>query len=279
MQVIRTLSELRSWRAGHPDVGLVPTMGNLHAGHVELVRVARRYGETIATTIFVNPTQFGPNEDFASYPRTLEADLAQLEDAGNAMVFVPDVETMYPDGPTVTRVLPGPLANELCGAHRPGHFDGVLTVVSKLFHLVQPRFACFGRKDFQQLTLIRQMVRDLNFPLEIVPVPIVRADDGLALSSRNIYLSADERSRALALPRTLQWVAEALRAAPADVAHIETQAMATLRDAGFVPDYVSVRTEAGLATMQHARGAMIVLAAARMGRTRLIDNLCFELPA
>ena len=279
MQVIRTLSELRSWRAGHPDVGLVPTMGNLHAGHVELVRVARRYGETIATTIFVNPTQFGPNEDFASYPRTLEADLAQLEEAGNAMVFVPDVETMYPDGPTVTRVLPGPLANELCGAHRPGHFDGVLTVVSKLFHMVQPRFACFGRKDFQQLTLIRQMVRDLNFPLEIIPVPIVRADDGLALSSRNTYLSADERSRALALPRTLQWLAEALRAAPADVAHIEAQAMATLREAGFVPDYVSVRTEADLATVQHARGAMIVLAAARMGKTRLIDNLCFELPA
>jgi pantoate--beta-alanine ligase len=279
MQVIRTLSELRSWRAEHPDVGLVPTMGNLHAGHIELVRVARRYGETIATTIFVNPTQFGPNEDFASYPRTLEADLAQLEAAGNTMVFVPEVETMYPDGPTVTRVLPGPLASELCGAHRPGHFDGVLTVVSKLFHLVQPRFACFGRKDFQQLTLIRQMVRDLNFPLEIIPVPIVRADDGLALSSRNIYLSADERSRALVLPRTLQWVADALRTAPADVAGIEAQAMNMLRERGFVPDYVSVRTEADLATMQHARGAMIVLAAARMGKTRLIDNLCFELPA
>ncbi len=279
MQVIRSLSALRAWRTEQPDVGLVPTMGNLHEGHIELVRVARRHGETVATTIFVNPTQFGPNEDFAAYPRTLDADLEQLERAGNNMVFVPDVESMYPDGPTQTRVLPGPLANELCGAHRPGHFDGVLTVVSKLFHLVQPRFACFGRKDFQQLTLIRQMVRDLNFPVEIVPVPIVRANDGLALSSRNIYLGADERARALALPRTLQWLAETLRAAPDDVARIEAQALDRLRAAGFVPDYVSVRTEPNLVSAQHARGALIVLAAARMGKTRLIDNLCFELPA
>jgi pantoate--beta-alanine ligase len=265
MQVIRTLSELRSWRAEHPDVGLVPTMGNLHAGHIELVRVARRYGETIATTIFVNPTQFGPNEDFASYPRTLEADLAQLEAAGNTMVFVPEVETMYPDGPTVTRVLPGPLASELCGAHRPGHFDGVLTVVMKLLQIAQVGVDAarqrlyLGEKDHQQLTLIRGMVEAFFLPWTVIGCPTVRETDGLAMSSRNSRLTAEQRRLAPQLARVLREAPDA------------ASARATLEAAGFRIDYLEDRA---LGTSRAAASRRYI--AAFLGETRLIDNVTLD---
>lgn len=277
MELVHSARALREHlahaRSRGERIGLVPTMGNLHEGHLTLVDAARERADLVVATVFVNPLQFGPNEDFDAYPRTLEDDRAALAARGADVLFAPSVEEMYPDGPVLaTRVTVVGLSEELCGADRPGHFDGVTTVVTKLFQLVQPDLAVFGRKDLQQLTLIRTMVRDLSMPVAVVGVDTVRAEDGLALSSRNGYLSEDERARAPALQRTLARVAAALDAGARDFAALEADARAELERAGLAPDYVAVRRAPDLTVPDAGDDAFVVLGAARLGATRLIDN-------
>jgi pantoate--beta-alanine ligase len=263
------------WKRAGQRVAFVPTMGNLHAGHFSLVELARRHADRVVASIFVNPTQFGPNEDFSRYPRTPEADTAGLDDAGCDLLWLPSVDTMYPHGveATVRISVPG-VTETLEGAHRPGHFDGVATVVARLFNQVQPDVAVFGRKDYQQLAVIRYMVRDLAFPIEIVAADTRREADGLAMSSRNQYLSAEERPVAAEISRCLQSMREGLRAGrPRE--QVESEALRRLSGAGFVVDYAVVRDrELGLPAEGH--GPRVALVAARLGRTRLIDNLEFE---
>lgn len=282
MQTVTTIAEVRSlvaaWRAAGQRIAFVPTMGNLHAGHIHLVDEAHRYADRVVASIFVNPLQFGPSEDFAAYPRTLAADQEKLAAAGCDLLFAPGEREMYPlgcEGLTCVEV-PG-LSDILCGAFRPGHFRGVATVVSKLFHIVQPDVALFGEKDYQQLLVIRRMVRDLDMPVEIIGVATVREADGLALSSRNGYLSADERRLAAGLYAALQALAAQLREGRQDYAALEAAAVARLEQAGFRPDYVSVRRAADLGLPQAGERRLVVLVAARLGKTRLIDNLLIEL--
>ncbi len=265
------------WRRAGARIAFVPTMGNLHQGHLTLVReawrqVGRHSGRVVAS-VFVNPLQFGPGEDLDAYPRTLERDHRLLADEGCDLLFAPGVSVMYPQGETShTRVeVPG-LSDILCGASRPGHFVGVATVVCKLFNMVQPDLAAFGEKDFQQLLVIRRMVEDLAMPVEILGMPTAREPDGLALSSRNGYLSAEERSRAPALYRALTAAADRLRAGR-EPAAVEARALGDLCAAGLVPDYVSVRSAADLSPPGATDRDLVVLAAARLGSTRLIDNL------
>lgn len=280
MQKIQRLSELRqqilAFRRADEQIALVPTMGNLHQGHLKLVSEARRLADRVVTTVFVNPTQFGPGEDYASYPRTPEADIASLIEAGADVVFIPEVDEVYPRGlGSLTSVeVPG-LSDELCGAFRPGHFRGVATVVLKLFNMVAADVAVFGEKDYQQLTVIRQMVQDLNLPLTIHGVATVRESDGLAMSSRNSYLSADERGKAALLYAVLQSSAEALKQGGHSISAVEAQASKTLELQGFTVDYVSVRRVIDLAVPGPSddASALMVLVAARLGKTRLIDNL------
>ncbi len=278
MQIVEQLGPLREqvrqWRLGGERLALVPTMGNLHAGHLALVHEARARADRVLVSIFVNPLQFGPNEDFASYPRTLAQDRAALVRVGTDLLFTPGVDSVYPQGQAMhTRVeVPG-LSEILCGATRPGHFTGVATVVCKLLNMVQPDLAVFGEKDFQQLAVIRRMVADLCLPVEILGVPTVREPDGLAMSSRNGYLSADERARAPILYRTLNWVAEQVRSGDRDLRRIEQEAAESLLEAGFEPDYISIRRSSDLAEPAAGDAPLVVLAAARLGRTRLIDNL------
>ena len=270
-------AQVRDWKRDDLRIGLVPTMGNLHAGHRSLVRLARTQADRVVASVFVNPTQFGPGEDFERYPRTPEADLEGLREAGCDLAWMPEVDTMYPFGPdaTVQVHVPG-VTDSLEGAHRPGHFDGVATVVVRLFNQVGPDLAVFGRKDYQQLAVIRYLARDLAFPLEIVAGDTVREDDGLAMSSRNQYLSAEERARAPALHATLRDLRDALvEGIPRDLA--EKDAADTLRAAGFDVDYIVVRRRDLSLPDADACGALVALAAARLGRTRLIDNLEFEL--
>ncbi|UHQ18631.1 pantoate--beta-alanine ligase [Lysobacter sp. KIS68-7] len=272
------LSDLRArigaWKREGLRVGFVPTMGNLHAGHFSLVKLARKHADKVVASVFVNPTQFGPNEDFARYPRTPEADAAGLADAGCELLWMPSVDAMYPygsDGAVRMRV-PG-VTEVLEGAHRPGHFDGVATVVARLFHQVQPDVAAFGRKDYQQLAVIRYMVRDLAFPIELLPGDTLREGDGLAMSSRNQYLSAEERPRAALIHRTLQAMREGI-AAGRQRADVEAQAAAALATGGFEVDYAAIRAP-DLTEPDDAPGPRVALIAARLGRTRLIDNLEF----
>lgn len=280
IETVTELSALRArigeWKKAGLRVGLVPTMGNLHAGHHSLVELARANSDRIVASVFVNPTQFGPNEDFGRYPRTPQADAAGLEVAGCDVMWLPSVETMYPFGAdqAVRMRVPG-ITDVLDGAHRPGHFDGVVTVVSRLFNQVQPDVAAFGRKDYQQLAVIRYLVRDLAFPVELLPAAIVREADGLALSSRNQYLSVDERATAPAIHRTLHVMRDAaLAGTPRRT--IESEARAALEAAGFVVDYAVVR-DAGLGEPEANEGPRVALIAARLGKTRLIDNLEFSL--
>lgn len=262
---------------GH-RVGLVPTMGNLHEGHLELVRACRRHCDVCVVSIFVNPTQFGPNEDFANYPRTLDDDLTRLDQAHVDVIFKPGVEEMYPDGQQnqVVVTVPG-LANTLCGASRPGHFDAVATVVAKLFNIVQPQHAFFGEKDWQQLTVIRAMVRQLDMPIDVVGVPTVRAESGLALSSRNNYLSDAERDRAPLLNAALEDIKRAIEArhpsGNRQYQELEDQAAVSLTDGGFDVDYVAVRDAHRLCEPDAASTDLRILAAARLGGARLIDNV------
>ena len=280
MLMLRTVAELRlqvcAWKRDGLRVGFVPTMGNLHAGHFSLVALAKQHADRIVASVFVNPTQFGPNEDFARYPRTLDADADGLSKHGCDALFAPSVAEMYPDGAdnAVQIRVPG-ITTILDGAHRPGHFDGVATVVARLFNMVQPDVAVFGQKDYQQLQVIRQMVRDLAFPIAIVAAPTTRAEDGLALSSRNQYLSDAERKLAPKIHRTLLAMRDAVQAGESLDA-IETNAAARLAAAGFAVDYAAIhRADLGVPiTDQHA--SLVALIAARLGATRLIDNIVID---
>ncbi|GAA3893445.1 pantoate--beta-alanine ligase [Halomonas cibimaris] len=258
-------------------VALVPTMGNLHAGHLALVQHARARADVVVASLFINPLQFGPGEDLDAYPRTFAADQAALESAGCDLLFAPGAADLYPSGlETATRVhVPG-VSEGLCGGSRPGHFDGVATVVSMLFHLVAPNLACFGEKDYQQLAVIRKMVADLHLPVDIEGVPIVRADDGLALSSRNGYLSAEERAQAPALYRTLCAMGERLSAGD-DGDAVLLDGHRALQAAGFMPDYIALRDRQLNPVVADTREA-VLLAAAQLGPARLIDNLTLTLP-
>lgn len=280
IEILTDLAALRArvsqWRREGLKVAFVPTMGNLHDGHFSLVRLARSRADRVVASVFVNPTQFGPNEDFARYPRTPDADARGLEAAGCDAMWLPSVETMYPYGVDATvRVQVPQVTTTLEGAQRPGHFDGVATVVSRLFNQVQPDVAVFGRKDYQQLAVVRYMVRDLGFPIEIVGADIVREANGLAMSSRNQYLSADERGQAAGIHRCLQAMAEAIRAGQPREA-VEADAVTRLAAAGFAPDYAVVRRTDLTEPDAGEGGARVALIAARLGRTRLIDNLEFE---
>ncbi len=280
MEIARTIAATRAAvttarRAGR-TIGCVPTMGALHAGHLSLVEAARRDGTFVVVTIFVNPTQFGPHEDYARYPRDEAGDLRQCERAGANLVFLPSVEEMYPPG-TVTTVHVARLTATLCGPCRPGHFDGVATVVTKLLNIVQPDRAYFGRKDYQQLAVIRQMVRDLNTPVEIIGCPTVREPDGLAMSSRNAYLTPDERQRALALSRALIAAREAIVGGERDPAAVEATMRAVVeaaRPTGI--DYVSVVDPVTLQPIERIAGPVLAALAVWFGRTRLIDNVVVD---
>jgi len=268
---------VRGWRSKGQTVGFVPTMGNLHAGHQSLVRLARARADRVVASVFVNPTQFGPGEDFERYPRSLVHDQAALADEGCDLLFAPEVATIYPYGAALSVNLRVPqVTATLEGAHRPGHFDGVATVVCKLFNLVNPDLAVFGQKDFQQLKVIERMVRDLSLPVKVIAAPIVRDDDGLALSSRNQYLSAQERARAPLIHDTLLKMRELLGQGHAWRA-VEQVAEAQLTRAGFVPDYAAIRRAGDLAEPDDGqRDGLVALIAARLGGTRLIDNLLLD---
>ncbi len=276
MQIARSAAELSQHLAGAERVAFVPTMGNLHEGHLALMNIARSQGDAVVASIFVNRLQFGPNEDFDRYPRTFDADRAGLERTGVDVLFAPLEQEMYPT-PQVYQVHPPPLAEELEGAFRPGFFQGVCTVVLKLFNLVRPDVAVFGKKDRQQLKIVRGMVQQFNLPIRIVPAETIRADDGLALSSRNNYLSPAERAEAPNLYRILRDVAEEIAAGRHDYANLEAAARAELAHRGWKVDYVAIRH--GLALrVPHPEGydhpnLLIVLAAATLGTTRLIDNV------
>lgn len=276
MEITTTVAGLRQLLAKETAIAFVPTMGNLHAGHLQLVEVAKQHGRCVVVSIFVNPLQFGANEDLASYPRTLDADCEKLQAAGVNVVFAPSEAEMYPVEQTIT-VNPPPIANELCGAARPGHFAGVATVVLKLFNMVQPQVAVFGKKDFQQLFIIRELVKQLNLPIAIIGVDTKRDENGLALSSRNGYLSAAQRLEAPRLQRALQLVVEAAKKGEQDFAAIEAQTAQYLTQLGWIVDYVSIRSAQTLLPAENTERQLVVLAAARLGKTRLIDNLEFSL--
>lgn len=275
MKIISSIEELRDQLCGQLRIAFVPTMGNLHEGHLSLMRLARNHGDPVVASIFVNRLQFGPGEDFDTYPRTFQADVEKLEKAGVYVLFAPGEKDLYPE-PQEYRVRPpDDLGNILEGEFRPGFFTGVTTVVLKLFSCVQPRVAVFGKKDYQQLMIVRNMARQFALPTSIIAAETFRADDGLALSSRNAYLSAEERAEAPALYRVLQQVAGAVRGGHTDVAGLERRAMHTLVQRGWKPDYISIRKCHDLqspSTGDLAQG-LVVLAAARLGSTRLIDNL------
>lgn len=269
-------AQVAQWKSQQLRIGLVPTMGNLHEGHHSLVRLARQHADRVVVSVFVNPTQFGPNEDFSRYPRTPEADADGLGRSGADLMWLPDVATMYPLGlDAAVRVQVPGITSTLEGEHRPGHFDGVATVVARLLLQVQPDIAIFGRKDYQQLAVIRAMVADLAFPVRIIAADTLREPDGLAMSSRNQYLSADERPRAAEISRTLAFMRQSLSEGrlPEDV---ELQARKRLDEAGFDVDYAVLRRPDLTSLAAGAVGPVVALIAARLGRTRLIDNLEFD---
>ena len=278
MEIVTTIAAVRDrvrrWRSEGRRIAFVPTMGNLHPGHVSLIEAARKYGDRFVSSIFVNPMQFGPNEDFAHYPRTPTQDERMLADAGCNLMFMPDVIEVYPNGSErATRVeVPG-LSRILDGEFRPGHFEGVTTVVAKLFHIVDPDVAVFGEKDFQQLTIIRRMVADLCMPVEVVAAATVRDSDGLAMSSRNQYLTPEERQVAPRIYQTLLAATNRLRAGEIDFAGIERSGVQTLEGAGMRPDYFAIRQAQDLSPPRADTSHLVVLTAARLGKARLIDNV------
>jgi len=282
MNTVKSVRELRAAvaqaRAEGKQIAFVPTMGNLHAGHAALVEKAAQRADFVVASIFVNPLQFGPSEDLDKYPRTLLDDQEKLVEAGCHLLFTPDVAEMYPHGmDDQTRVSVPGVSEGLCGASRPGHFEGVATVVTKLFNMVQPDLAIFGQKDFQQLAVIRTLVRDLNMPIQIIGEPTVRAEDGLALSSRNGYLNAEQRHIAPVLYRTLQDMAAAIQAGERDYAGLISAAQQQHSAAGFRPDYLEIRESSSLRPATASDRQLVILLAAFIGNTRLIDNLAFEL--
>lgn len=278
MQVVNTREELRelreSWRHHDDHVALVPTMGNLHAGHLSLVDLARRHAERVVVTVFVNPTQFGEGEDFEDYPRTLKRDTQRLKKLDADALFTPDVDTVYPFGIDKATLVSVPgLTRNFCGASRPGHFDGVTTVVARLFALVQPDVAVFGQKDYQQQLVIRHMTADLSLPIRIITAPTVREADGLAMSSRNQYLSDAERAVAPQLHASLEAVGTELENGNRDFEALEKAALARLEATGFAPDYVAIRRAESLEPPDRDCDEIVVLAAAHLGKARLIDNI------
>jgi pantoate--beta-alanine ligase len=280
VQIIHSVQALRDALQSHSDIAFVPTMGNLHAGHLHLVKLAQAQASCVVVSIFVNPLQFGANEDLANYPRTLEADCEKLAQLGVDIVFTPTVNELYPDfdgvalNQTIT-VQPPPIANALCGASRPGHFMGVATVVLKLFNIVQPRTAVFGQKDFQQLFIIQTMVRQLNLPINIIAGETIREPNGLAMSSRNGYLSFTEKAQAVQLVRTLNAVVASVQQGQDEYEQLEHHAMQQLSELGWQVDYVSIRSALTLLPARHADTQLVVLGAAKLGKTRLIDNIQF----
>lgn len=281
MQTLHDVAELRrrikAWRSRNECIALVPTMGNLHAGHIALVAHARQLASRVVTSLFVNPTQFSPSEDFTSYPRTLDEDRTKLVEAGCDLLFVPPVSTVYPRGAAATtRVEVPELSHILCGAFRPVHFAGVAQVVCKLFNMVQPDVAVFGEKDRQQLLVIQRMVDDLDIPVRVVGSPTVRESDGLAMSSRNAYLSPEQRAVAVQLYRELGKAREQLLSGRRDYAGIEQTALDALASAGFRPEYVRVVRAEDYADPDPADRQLVVTAAAWLGKTRLIDNVLVE---
>lgn len=277
MQIIHTIAALRAALKNQASIAFVPTMGNLHAGHIYLVEIARQHAECVVVSIFVNPLQFGPNEDLASYPRTLEADCEKLETAGADIVFAPNASEMYPETQTMT-ITPPPIASELCGASRPGHFAGVATVVMKLFNMVffngsTRQVAVFGKKDFQQLFIVKALVRQFNLPIEVIAGETVREADGLAMSSRNGYLSAQDRASATQLNSALQSIVDAIKSGNKTFPALETTAIQQLSQAGWQVDYIAVRSAKTLLIPKEHERDLVVLGAAKIGTTRLIDNL------
>lgn len=278
MKILNSIAALRAqisaWRQNGERIAFVPTMGNLHNGHLKLVDVAKSHADRVIVSIFVNPMQFGKNEDLDSYPRTLEADCAGLTTHGADAVFTPTPDIMYPRGLDVQTFVEVPLLGDLhCGASRAGHFRGVSTIVCKLFNLVQPDIACFGQKDYQQLAIIRQMVTDLSLPIEIIGVPTERAENGLALSSRNGYLTPEQLATAPQLYQVLQQLREKILAGNHDYRSLELQTKQQLSAAGFTPDYIDISDQTDLTLATTAEQAKVILAAAWLGSTRLIDNL------
>lgn len=277
MRILQSIRDLRAqvsaWHRADERVALVPTMGNLHEGHIDLVKQARGHAGHVVVSVFVNPLQFGKNEDFDRYPRTPDADSDKLRSAGTDVLFMPTVAEVYPQGlEAQTRIeVPG-VSDILCGAFRPGHFSGVATVVNMLFSMVQPDVALFGEKDYQQLFVIQRMVRDLHLPVEVIGVPTVRDENGLALSSRNQYLSAEQRRLAATIYRTLEETAAHLRAGHRDFETLQEQGTQTLRAAGFRPDYYAI-LRSDLAPPKADGEALIILVAAWLGKARLLDNL------
>jgi len=282
MQTVHTIQAVRDFvknaKQQGKTVGFVPTMGNLHAGHIHLVHQAKSQCDVVLCSIFVNPTQFAANEDFGSYPRTLEADSQQLQAANCDLLFAPSAQEMYPNGHSQqTVVTVNGLSEQLCGEFRPTHFAGVATVVSKLFNIVQPDSAFFGEKDFQQLAVIRCLTSELAFPINIVGVPTQRAEDGLALSSRNGYLSAQERALAPALYQVLTQLRTAILNGQREYTMLCEASVLHLQKMGFDPDYVSVRRSDNLQLANDSDNDLVILVAAKLGKTRLIDNLAFSL--
>jgi pantoate--beta-alanine ligase len=279
MKIAKTVSELRhimkEWRSLRATVAFVPTMGNLHEGHLKLVEEARNRADKTVISIFVNPTQFGPGEDFEHYPRTETQDLDKLSVAGTDLVFLPGVDDMYAPGAKTAVIVAG-LSDIYCGHFRPGHFSGVATVVCKLFNMVKPDYALFGMKDFQQLAVIKAMVQDLNIDLTLIGIDTVREADGLALSSRNGYLTLSERQKAPLLYQTLTQAKAQVLAGDGDFKKIEAHSMAYLKQSGFEPDYFSISRSNDLQPADLQDRDLVILTAARMGKTRLIDNIVFS---
>ena len=289
MQIIHTVTELRNVLQKQASIAFVPTMGNLHAGHIHLVQIAKQHAECVVVSIFVNPLQFGINEDLASYPRTLEADCEKLKAAGTNVVFAPSVNEMYADfdGVNLNQTMtinPPAIADALCGASRPGHFAGVATVVMKLFNIVTPNVAVFGKKDFQQLFMIRELVKQFNLPITIIASETIREDSGLAMSSRNGYLTETQKVEAAELHRLLQTIVDKLRSKDqSDKAHkqpeqytvLENEAIQALTEHGWQVDYVSIRNADTLQPAKMPDTHLVALAAAKIGTTRLIDNIEF----
>ncbi len=285
MQIIHTASALRQALKSQTNIAFVPTMGNLHAGHIHLVEIAKQHGQCVVVSIFVNPLQFGANEDLATYPRTLEADCDKLKTAGATIVFAPTVEEMYPefDGNTLNQTMTitaPPIANELCGASRPGHFSGVATIVMKLFNMVMPQVAIFGQKDFQQLFIIKQLVRQFNLPIKVIGVDTVREANGLAMSSRNGYLSVEQHHQASQLNQSLQNIVTQIQNNTQqnhiiNFHQLENEAIASLKTQGWIVDYVSIKSALTLSDASSTDSHLVVLAAAKLGNTRLIDNIEF----
>ncbi len=276
-EVIALRSQIKAWRQAGLSIAFVPTMGNLHQGHFSLVEKAKTLADKVVVSIFVNPMQFGAGEDLDNYPRTLEQDCQGLAELGTDIVFTPSVATMYPNGLGTQSYVEVPeVSMGYCGGSRPGHFRGVATVVTKLFNLVQPDIACFGEKDFQQLQVIKTMVKDLSIPVEVIGVPTQREVSGLALSSRNGYLNEDEKQTATALFQALRSCAEALRGGNRDFQALEQNAKQALEQAGLKPDYFSIAERTSLKPANADDSQLVILAAAFLGKVRLIDNLTLD---